>query len=202
MVTCIFVRRNETTHRGSHVVTPERPVSDSRGGGSWNLASSVAIDRQRLAMGGSAAENATYRMASIEAGFERAAVQPAASVAAWVAVEGAGAHRRGQQLYGRLALSRRSARRERGREGGRTRREKAGVDRAVEVSLSRCARSGARSDRRLKQHMARSSSSTGRRRGREAAARPSSRAMAPPASRRLTPSRLRRRYRRLVQSEI
>jgi len=87
-------------------------------------------------MGGSAAENATYRMASIEAGFERAAVQPAASVAAWVAVEGAGAHRRGQQLYGRLALSRRSARRERGREGGRTRREKAGVDRAVEVSLS------------------------------------------------------------------
>ena len=115
---------------------PERPVSASRGGGSWNLASSVAIDRQRLAMGGSAAENATYRMASIEAGFERAAVQPAASVAAWVAVEGAGAHRRGQQLYGRLALSRRSARRERGREGGRTRREKAGVDRAVEVSLS------------------------------------------------------------------
>ena len=94
---------------------------------SWNLASSVAIDRQRLAMGGSAAENATYRMASIEAGFDRAAVQPAASVAAWVAVEGAGAHRRGQQLYGRLALSRRSARRERGREGGRTRREKAGV---------------------------------------------------------------------------
>jgi hypothetical protein len=185
-------------------VTPERPVSDSRGGGSWNLASSVAIDRQRLAMGGSAAENATYRMASIEAGFERAAVQPAASVAAWVAVEGAGAHRRGQQLYGRLALSRRSARRERGREGGRTRREKAGVDRAVEVSLSRCARSGARSDRRLKQHMARSSSSSSprRRRGREAAARPSSRAMPPPASRRSTPSRLRRRYRRLVQSEI
>ena len=67
---------------------------------SWNLASSVAIDRQRLAMGGSAAENATYRMASIEAGFERAAVQPAASVAAWVAVEGAGAHRRGLDRFG------------------------------------------------------------------------------------------------------
>ena len=63
------------------VATP----SASRGGGSWNLASSVAIDRQRLAMGGSAAENATYRMASIEAGFERAAVQPAASVVAAVA---------------------------------------------------------------------------------------------------------------------